>query len=242
MTDWGPPRPGWSGRLGPLPGLVHHEMRLPERGRGPATVSVTVAKPLPLRAIVGAVLSALEPWQPLPTPISPDMAARGEAPRWLRPEAGTVDLAGAKPTDEVIRPYDVKVATSTQARGRNYGEIPLQPRGQKNGEVLLASPYGTTSAGGDETIMIDASATNPQGRQGLHLATGRLSLVNAADGVWWQIGRPADESALLVAGRVGDPLDERQSAALARLGAVVGPDAQRRRRRRPRRRRLPSSP
>lgn len=61
VADWRAPVPGWSGRLGPLPGLTHHEVDLPAGGRGRACVSVTLAEPLPLSRVAAAVLPVLEP-------------------------------------------------------------------------------------------------------------------------------------------------------------------------------------
>src|SRR5690606_25249847 len=70
VTHWRTPYPGWSGRVGPLPRLIRHEVSLPENGRGPATVVLSVAEPVPLRAAVAAARSALTPDRPLPRPAS----------------------------------------------------------------------------------------------------------------------------------------------------------------------------
>ena len=44
VTAWVPPWPGWSGRLGPLPGLVRHRVRFPTHRRGTVVVDVTLAR------------------------------------------------------------------------------------------------------------------------------------------------------------------------------------------------------
>lgn len=79
-------------------------------------------------------------------------------------------------------------------------------------------------------VVADPAAANPRGRQryGPPLATGELVLRgDGAGGVRWEIARTADRVPV-VAGRVGEPLDARQSAVLAELAAVdcppPGPD------------------
>jgi hypothetical protein len=72
VDDWAPPAPRWSGRLGPLPGLVYQEIRLPERPSGPVTLRVSLAEPRPLRDVLRAVLPALGPDGRLPSPVTPD--------------------------------------------------------------------------------------------------------------------------------------------------------------------------
>lgn len=61
VRQWQAPAPGWSGRLGPLPGVRRHEVVLPGGGRGPATVSVVLDAPLPVDRVAVAVLPALVP-------------------------------------------------------------------------------------------------------------------------------------------------------------------------------------
>ena len=136
VTDWRTPHPGWSGRLGPLPGLRRHEVSLPAGGRGPATVSVTLAEPVPLATVVAAARAALTPARPLP-----------------RPASATTD------------------------------------------EPPPASPYGRR-------------------QHGTHLPVGHLAI----DAETWRVTR--DDGVAVVAGRVGEPLDARQSAVLAELGAL----------------------
>lgn len=70
VAHWRTPYPGWSGRVGPLPRLLQHEVSLPETGRGPATVALRLAEPVPLRQAVAAARVALTPSRPLPRPAS----------------------------------------------------------------------------------------------------------------------------------------------------------------------------
>src|SRR5262245_50287304 len=71
VRGWEAPRPGWSGRLGPLPAVVRHDVRLPQLGSGPAVVQVVLARPAPLYLVVAAALHALAPQPSMPAPVSP---------------------------------------------------------------------------------------------------------------------------------------------------------------------------
>jgi hypothetical protein len=86
-------------------------------------------------------------------------------------------------------------------------------------------PRAPASGGGPATgpVVVDATTANPRGRAeyGPWLATGRLRLVGEA-GSRWEITPTNRPDRVVVAGRVGDPLDDRQLAGLLRLrGAVV---------------------
>jgi hypothetical protein len=154
VAAWQAPWRGWSGRLGPLPGLLSQVVRLPERGRGAASVEVVLAEAVPLQRLVTAALAMFAPVHPLPAAIRADVGV----------------------------------------------------------DVL---------PGGSEEILVDATAANPRGRSrcGPDQPRGVLSV---ADGRW-----RVTVDDVVVAGRIGDPLDTGQSTALARLGAITalgGPD------------------
>lgn len=70
-------------------------------------------------------------------------------------------------------------------------------------------------------VVVDPAAASPRGRQGYEptAPTGELRLItDAAGAVRWEVhsGRVP-----VVAGRVGDPLDERRAAVLARLSTII---------------------
>lgn len=71
-------------------------------------------------------------------------------------------------------------------------------------------------------VLVDAAGANPRGRQETSVTLSRAELrMSAADGGWtWRIARPGRADAV-VAGRVGEALDERQAAALAQVGVAV---------------------
>lgn len=141
VQDWHPPYPGWSGRLGQLPGILHQEVALPPGGHGRAAVTVTLAEAQPLSRVVAAVHPVLEP-------------VRSAPPESAPPDRVTADAAGANP------------------RGRRY--------------------YGPK------------------------LPAGELGFAPEGD---WQVVRVPDGT-LVVAGRRGEPLDDRQRAVLAELAVV----------------------
>lgn len=209
VKDWGPPRADWSGRLGPLPGVIHHEIRLPGRERGMARVTVTVARPVPLRWLLAAALPTLLPGQPLPSPVSADVATDGGVLQWLPPGTRATDVVGAVRSN--VARYDIHLATSTEP-----GAVAQTPE-------VAASPYGVVLDDGVGRVIVDGTTANPRGRQraGPALPSGRLNVVNATGDAWWHVVRSAGTS-IVAAGRVGDPLDERQSATLAQLGCVSG--------------------
>lgn len=75
---WIAPIQGWTGRLGPLPGVRRERITLPKRGRGRATVDIELTAPAPLDVVVAAARHALRPFRPLPAP-GPAVAV--DAPR-----------------------------------------------------------------------------------------------------------------------------------------------------------------
>jgi hypothetical protein len=211
LADWQRPWQGWSGRLGPLPGLLHHEIRLPDGAAGAALVRVRLAEPVPLWRILAAVLAVLEPRRPLPVPAGVDIVAASRPP-WLRPDTALLDPAGVPATDDVIRPYDVWLAAHPPTASARFAP------------TLATSASGFAAPGGEQAVVVDATGVTARGRQeyGPDLAHGCLTFAGSGDAYWWQIG--AGRSGIAVAGRIGDPLDEAQLAVLRRLRAVVVPD------------------
>jgi hypothetical protein len=58
---WTAPWRGWTGRPGPLRGVVRQRVRFPARGRGPVTMDLVLAEPAPVRETLAAALFALRP-------------------------------------------------------------------------------------------------------------------------------------------------------------------------------------
>jgi hypothetical protein len=107
VESWRPPRPGWSGELGPVPGLVRHEFDLPRGGSGRVVVRLQLTQPAPLHLLLAAVLGVLRPWRRTPAPVSVDVACYGPHPAWLPLAQNTAGFVGRDPDEEKVRPYDV---------------------------------------------------------------------------------------------------------------------------------------
>jgi hypothetical protein len=152
VAFWQAPRPRWSARLGPLPGVRRHEVRLPDcsagSGPGRATVRVVLTKPLPFHLIASAALHALTPVSRLPAPVSADVAAYGQQPPWLPPWANVAGVVGDSPDEKIIRPYDV-LLTDAAAPGHPPVAGPVE---------VAAQPWGVAGK-----VVVDATVTNPRG-------------------------------------------------------------------------------
>ena len=176
VLGWQTPQWGWSGRLGPLPGVRKHEIRLPRRGRGPAMVRVVLAEPLALRDIATAALAALAPSRQLPRPASADVATQGPAPWWLPAHPAHTAHAGALPANEEIRPLDVVLTTDSSAASPDE-EVDA-------GTVLSAVPHGIEVTPRESLVVVDASMVNPIGHIGSYGPEARTaSLIFEPGGV-----------------------------------------------------------
>ncbi|MFC0007396.1 hypothetical protein [Micromonospora siamensis] len=216
VERWQAPRPGWSGRLGPLPGLLTHQVALPAAGTGRAQVAVTLTDALPLHRVVAAVLAVLRPDPALPAPGSVDIAVDGPLPGWLDPAAVTHAPAGPEPGDAPVRPYDLRLSPAD-------AEPPAEPpTGRLNVPAarLAGDTTGVRPPADPPVVLVDAGAANPVGRNryGAKMPVGRLVLTDDR----WRIDT-GSESHTVVAGRIGEPLDGRQSAVLRDLYAVTVP-------------------
>jgi hypothetical protein len=91
---WRAPWPGWSGRVGPLPALVHQRVRLPRYGRGAATVDIRASEPVAVRDALAAALHALRPARSLP---GPPAAVHAQPARLLPGPPAAVHAQPARP-------------------------------------------------------------------------------------------------------------------------------------------------
>ncbi len=159
--------------------------------------------------------------------------------RGRRGDRVTVEVAGvlARPLTGTTRGVTVVVADWQPPhpgwRGRPHRlpalvdhrvQLPTGRRGTATVSVTLAEPTPLPSVLAAVHPVLDPAAgaftagADPRGRQwyGPDLARGEL---HVADGAWRVLRSPG--GAVLVAGRCGGPLDERQRTALARLGLVT---------------------
>jgi hypothetical protein len=205
VSRWHAPWAEWSGRLGPVPGLLAHTVRLPANAGGAASVAVEVSVPIAAYRLVDAALAALEPARALPSTVSAEaIVADGARPPWLR-----------------TRPHGPSRVAATTWPAVSATDVRLEPTpSTSDGSGVAYTRYGLATP---ERILVDTVTANPIGRGpgGHDLPGGELSLTTNADGdVWWRIHTRGDSSRLVLAGRAGDPLDDPHRAALARLGTV----------------------
>lgn len=107
IDSWHIPQRGWSGRLGPLPQMLSHRVRMPRKDHGRAVIDVELRWSVPLRDLVAAILPVLTPIPPMPAPMSVDVTAQQVLPRWLGTRRNVEVVFGELPDNPDIRPHDV---------------------------------------------------------------------------------------------------------------------------------------
>ncbi|BCJ67488.1 hypothetical protein [Polymorphospora rubra] len=152
---WRRPRLGWSGAIGPLPRVLSHQVSFPRLRRGSATVTVRLARALPLRDILRAVLPAIGSDSPLPAPVSADLTSHGRPPAYL-PTTASVALREL-PVSSDIRAHDVVLEHGGPAPRDGYGEA-----GPPYGIGFRTGPHGLTAPA---AVLFDAGRINPRGRR-----------------------------------------------------------------------------
>lgn len=232
VSEWESPWSGWSGRLGPLRGVVHAEIRLPASGQGAASVSVTLAEPIAARRVAIALMAALDPWRPMPAPLTPEIAtAAGSSQSWLPGGEAIGEIPARQPAGSTAAGSDVLLAPlrAELSRADAISTSPVDatqpgaPPRPHTTLTLLASPTALTAVDGTRTVLVDASTANATGRvaYGPDLPRGVLMLTESADGYTWSITRDGGNPGVLVSGRVGAVLDERQRLVLRKIGSVA---------------------
>lgn len=64
VAVWRRPYPGWTGRMGPAPGVRRLEVDWPQEDRGPVTLSVELWEPTDVGTLAVALLPLLVPFRP----------------------------------------------------------------------------------------------------------------------------------------------------------------------------------
>ncbi|MFY1635772.1 hypothetical protein ACN27F_21270 [Solwaraspora sp. WMMB335] len=211
VRRWRAPAPGWCGRLGPLPGVRRHQVRLPPTGG--ARVSVELVRPIALYDLLAAVLEVLAPVRPLPRVASADVTALGCAPAWLPLSARHTTTADPLAPNEEIRAYDVVLAPDAAALAT---EAPLY------GVAVTASGTGARVTNRRPMVLIDPAVANPVGRgrrYGPSEPTCSLEFLPDDPVPRWQLRPAGDVTAAPVAqGRCDAlPLDGDQLSAVRRF-------------------------
>lgn len=111
-------------------------------------------------------------------------------------------------------------ANSGANNGANSSPAPASPPAAAGAAGPVAPPPATTLLAG--LVVADPRGANPRGRAGYQPRgpAGRLSLTARGGEHRWEITRTGDGTPV-VAGRLGEPLTERQCAVLAQLSVVA---------------------
>ena len=107
VVCWRSPYPGWSGAVRGVAGVVRQRVVLPVRGRGPARVAVRMARPAPVREVLGAAASAVMPVRPVPASASAELTGLGVVPWFVSVQPGTTLVDGVLPASAEIRAHDI---------------------------------------------------------------------------------------------------------------------------------------
>jgi hypothetical protein len=203
VSAWTPPAPGWSGRLGPLPGLLRHRVRLSTMRQGRVVVEVSLVRPQPLHLVMAAALDVVAPSPSMPAPVSADVATYGPIPGWLPASTNTAAFVGPAPDDKIIRPYDVLLTEPDDG-------MPVLP-----GVAAVRAESSGVSAGDEHTILVDAATSNPRGWRPPEPDAPAGALRVDADR--WSV---TGEGELADGPLAVTQLDERQLAAVRSLRAI----------------------
>lgn len=202
VRSWRAPWPHWVGRQPVVPGLTRQELRLPI-GEGSAVLELHLAQPVAVADLLSAALGLLSPIRPLPAGVTPQVLVTPRRPGWL--------------------PVDPAYETGPESP-ESAGPVP-----RHDFALALDGPDGNTVVrvvGRDvPLVVVDAATANPRGRQETAVVVRSADLSIAGPDATWRLTRPGRPGEVLVTGRAGIPLDERQTAALAGVGGATLRDA-----------------
>ncbi|NUR50252.1 MAG: glycosyltransferase [Hamadaea sp.] len=194
----------------------------------------------PVTGIDLTVRSWVRPWPqwigrtpPIPGLLRQEMSLPdGDGPAALgwtvaQPIASRQLLMAALSVLSPIRPLPATLTADVYVDGDRPAWLPIGPAyhaaeaRRPDGGPLPA--YDLVVRGETEgLVLVDAAGAHPRGRQETSVTLPRAELrMSAADDGWtWQVGRPG-RADVVVAGRAGEALDERQTAALAQVGLAT---------------------
>lgn len=161
VEAWRRPGSYWSGRVGPLPGLVRHEVRLPTSDRGQALTDLTLADPAPLKLVLTAALGAMAPYRRMPMVLTPEIVADEPLLPLLNPQAGADWHLPAASGDGNVRPREVRATPTVPSPRRPPDNTPSPSADQ---------PVARQSQHSGSAVFIDPAVVNPIGR---HRVSGR---------------------------------------------------------------------
>jgi hypothetical protein len=134
---WSGPWRGWTGRPGPLSGVVRQRLRFPAGGRGPVTVDLLLDRPVGIDEALGAALIAVRPV----ADSCPIGVVDGTAPVAAEPSTGFVPAhPGTRPAPATAMPID-RTAVLVDVRRIN-------PRGRRVESYRADAPRFRLDLGG----------------------------------------------------------------------------------------------
>jgi hypothetical protein len=206
VTEWRAPRPGWSGRLGPVPSLVAHHATLPASGRGRAEVAVELAAPVPLPQAAAAMLAVLEPVATMPRRSSPEVGVDEPLPEpVVAVDATTANPIGRRRYDDRLPDGVLHLATDSGLDGRPRWWV---TRGAADPTPIVAGHVGEPLDARQRDVLASlGTITCPPASSG-PIASGRSTAAHPTS------GEPGDPGP-------GDPSAEAYASVLVQL-AMTG--------------------
>ena len=162
VGQWQAPSRDWSGRLGPLPGVISQRSWRPGRDTESIRVSIRLEEPIELRRIIAAVESVMAPHRPLPTPVSSDVRIQPPAAVHL------VAQPNVSVTDGV--PADLDSPSTPDLLVLRSGSDKVSTDGTRLHTIRSIDASDRIA---NLPIMIDATAINPHGRKAAYGPQGR---------------------------------------------------------------------
>lgn len=137
VTSWAPPTASWSGRVGHVPGLVSHRVRVSGSG---VVVDLETAEPTDVGSMLLAVLPVLVPHRPAHGTLTPEVHVRaGLDPDsgWTYPLGTDASGPGAVANDHV-RTADVVVSPPSDLDSHMLDTVARVVVGPEDADLMLA--------------------------------------------------------------------------------------------------------
>ncbi|MCY7418879.1 MAG: glycosyltransferase [Chloroflexi bacterium] len=203
VAAWRSPAAGWTGRMGPIPGIGRVDARFPRAGSGRVLVRVQLNGARPVREVIAAVLELLVPGASMPYAQSASVGSQAGLPAWLAPGADVAAnfaISGPTATDGTVvdvvsgvkrgpgNPPPSGPATDTElvlegGTPRGFGVVPTTALSvMRHGLVVegVPAPLVLLDVHGRPTRRWVA----PKGAG----ASGRLECRDTDDGPRWRLG------------------------------------------------------
>jgi hypothetical protein len=215
VNQWSMPFSGWSGRPGPLRGLLRFSVEYPGKDPGAVRIHLQSAWPSPLRAFLMAALSALMPLSRLPAAASPDITADYPLPTWLAGHLHVTPASERVTGRSDVRDHDLILLQDP----REAASVPAESTKM----CAVLEEHGNAVHLSDRRwLVIDTTTANPTGRVGPYRPSSpptTLELSHETDPPReWRIRDSSGK--VVVAGRLGLSLLDDDVARLLRIRAV----------------------